>query len=193
MVWSAWSHSEALDQSMGSQFDSWPIGTDAVSSGVAPGQSPLEPTWVQLDAAGAVPEDEIGDILVKVQQFADETADEAERESQSIIDAARTEASRLVDEASERARSIVQSAQQLADQIVDTARPSETSMAASHQVSPISPEAVTDLSKAISEFAATNQDLIGELVQLRDSLTASLPAPVQPSTNLSQVLRDLPR
>jgi cell division septum initiation protein DivIVA len=184
---------------MGSQFDSWPIGPETTTSGGAPGPSQVESTWVQLAANGAVPEDEavaedeIGDILVKVQQFADETADEAERESQHIIDAARTEASRLVDEASERAHSIMQSAQQLADQIVDTARHSEPPVAPSHQGPPISREAITDLSKAISEFSATNQDLISELVQLRDSLTASLPAPIQPAANLSHVLRDLPR
>ena len=188
-------HSEqpGEDGVMASEFDNWPLGIDASARGAPSGQNQPDPAWVELVTEDPSSEDEIGDILVKVQQFADETADEAERESQAILGAARAEAARLVDEANGRARSIVESAQQMAEQIVGSATESAAASSPTQQSAPVSSEAIGELSSAIAEYANTNRDLIGELIQLRDALGASVSPPAQPVALHRPDIPDLPR
>ncbi len=96
------------------------------------------------------PEVQIGDIMMKVQQFADETAEDARRQARAVIADAQVEAASIVSRAKREAEEVVtQSAPQIA------------------------PEAVTNLCSAIEEFATTNRVLVDELVQLRQALTGS--------------------
>jgi hypothetical protein len=144
-------------------------------------------------------DDGIGEILLQVQRFADETAEEAQRNAHAVVDAARAEADRIL-EASRRqaerdAQAIVeagraeatsvleesrQQAIQYARATVDAARAEASRVleqSGQQRVelgvdgSPsVSPDAVADLSNAIAEFASTNRELIDELVQLRNAL-----------------------
>ena len=96
------------------------------------------------------PEVQIGDIMMKVQQFADETAEDARRQARAVIADAQIEAA-----------SIVSRARREAEEVAAQAAPQ------------IAPEAVTNLCSAIEEFAATNRVLVDELVQLRQVLAGS--------------------
>ena len=96
------------------------------------------------------PEVQIGDIMMKVQQFADETAEDARRLARTVIADAQVEAA-----------SIVSRARREAEEISAQAAPQ------------IAPEAVTNLCSAIEEFATTNRVLVDELVQLRQVLAGS--------------------
>ena len=96
------------------------------------------------------PEVQIGDIMVKVQRFADETAEDARRLARAVIADAQVEAA-----------SIVSRARREAEEIAAQAAPQ------------IAPEAVTNLCSAIEEFATTNRVLVDELVQLRQVLAGS--------------------
>ena len=93
---------------------------------------------------------EIGTILIRVQQFADETPRQAELQAKAVIETARVEAARIVEDA-----------QQQATELAVSARPV------------IAPDAVTNLSAALDEFASTNRFLVGELAQLRDALSGT--------------------
>ena len=143
------------------------------------------------------PDDEIGDILVTVQKFAIESAEEAERAAQAVVESARAEAERIRDEArqqaAQHAQAVVESARAEADQIVHAARRQATQQAQTivddvrqHSVDMtastrpgVSPDAVANLTASIAEFAETNRELIEELVLLRDSI-AEPQAPRQP-------------
>jgi regulator of protease activity HflC (stomatin/prohibitin superfamily) len=96
------------------------------------------------------PEVQIGDIMLKVQHFADETAEDARRQARAVIADAQVEAA-----------SIVSRARREAEEIAAQAAPQ------------IAPEAVTNLCSAIEEFANTNRVLVDELVQLRQTLKGS--------------------
>ena len=85
------------------------------------------------------PEVEIGDIMLKVQQFADEAAEDARRQARSVIADAQVEAA-----------SIVARARREAEEITATGAPQ------------IAPEAVTKLCSAIEEFAESNRVLVEE-------------------------------
>ena len=100
------------------------------------------------------PEVQIGDIMVKVQRFADETAEDARRVARAIIADAHVEAASIVSRARREAEEVAaQPAPQAAPQIA--------------------PEAVANLCSAIEEFANTNRVLVDELVQLRQTLVGS--------------------
>jgi len=113
-----------------------------------PGPTPLtlhvEPEPVQP------PEAAIGDIMLKVQRFADETAEEARQRARAVIADAQVEAA-----------TIVARARREADEI------------AAKSTLPIAPDAVTNLCSAIEEFSQTNKVLVDELVQLRQVLAGS--------------------
>ena len=111
------------------------------------------------------PEVEIGDIMLKVQRFADETAEEARRQARAILADAHVEAA-----------SIVTRARREAEEIAEQADPR------------IAPEAVGHLCTAIEEFAATNRVLVDELGQLRQVLVGAYgDTPVSPGGRLSSV------
>jgi hypothetical protein len=99
---------------------------------------------------GAEPEIEIGDIMLKVQRFADETAEEAQRQARAIIANAQVEAASIVSRARQEAEDVT---------AAEAVR--------------ISPEAVASLCSAIEGFAETNRLLVDELGQLRDALVES--------------------
>ena len=88
--------------------------------------------------------------MVKVQRFADETAEDARRLARAVIADAQVEAA-----------AIVSRARREAEEIGAKAAPQ------------IAPEAVTNLCSAIEEFATTNRVLVDELVQLRQVLAGS--------------------
>jgi hypothetical protein len=112
------------------------------------------------------PEVEIGEIMVKVQRFADETAEDARRQARSVIADAQVEAA-----------SIVARARREAEEITGQTTPQ------------LAPEAVTKLCTAIEEFADTNRVLVDELVHLRQSLNGSYAdTPVSPDSQLSPPL-----
>ena len=96
------------------------------------------------------PEVQIGDIMLKVQRFAEETAEDARRQARAVIADAQVEAA-----------SIVSRARREAEEVAVQAAP------------PIAPEAITNLCSAIEEFATTNRVLVDELVQLRQALAGS--------------------
>ncbi len=96
------------------------------------------------------PEVEIGDIMLKVQQFADEAAEDARAQARSVIADAQVEAA-----------SIVARARREAEEIAEQAPPQ------------IAPETVAKLCSAIEEFADSNRVLVEELDLLRRELTGS--------------------
>jgi hypothetical protein len=109
------------------------------------------------------PETEIGNIMLKVQRFADETAEEAKR----------------------RARGVIADAQVEAATIVARARRESEEIAAQCTL-PVAPETVTNLCSAIEEFSTTNKVLVDELVQLRQTLAGSYSeTPIAPSREVS--------
>jgi len=123
------------------------------ASGLTNGTNGWHPTPPPLGgdfAPGRAPDVEIGDIMVKVQRFADETAEEARRQARAIVANAQVEAASIVSRAH---------------------RESEDLTAA--VVPQISPGAVASLCSAIEEFAETNRVLVEELSQLREALTGS--------------------
>jgi hypothetical protein len=126
-----------------------------------PGPTPLtlhvEPEPVQP------PEAAIGDIMMKVQRFADETAEEAKQKARAVIADAQVEAATIVARARREAEEI-----------------------ASQTALPIAPEAVTNLCSAIEEFSNTNKVLVNELVQLRQALAGSYSeTPIAPNPGVS--------
>jgi F0F1-type ATP synthase membrane subunit b/b' len=103
--------------------------------------------------------------MLKVQRFADETAEEAQRQARAIVADAQLEAA-----------SIVSRARREAEEVTATAVPQ------------ISPEAVATLCSAIEGFAETNRVLVDELAQLRDALTGSYAdTPISSHGHLSAV------
>jgi hypothetical protein len=115
------------------------------------------PVGLRPQPAAAISDTEIGEILVQVQQFADETAQQAEQRAQAVVQAAAAEADRIVAEAREGA-----------SQVVPPGAP------------PIPPGAVAALLGALDEFATTNRVLIEELAQLRQALALAAPTPFPP-------------
>jgi hypothetical protein len=118
-------------------------------------ESPDGNNGAQLRSSGQLQPDagsevEIGTILMRVQQFADETARQAELQANAVVEAARVEAARIVEEARQQAAGLAVSARPV-----------------------IAPDAVTNLSAALDEFASTNRFLVGELTQLRDALSGT--------------------
>ena len=106
---------------------------------------------------------EIGDIMLQVQQFAEQAAEDARRQARSVIAEAQVEAA-----------SIVARARREAEDITEQAAPT------------IAPEAVTKLCSAIEGFAETNRVLVDELAYLRQALAGSYSdTPVTPSGRLS--------
>jgi vacuolar-type H+-ATPase subunit H len=77
-------------------------------------------------------ESELGDILVRVQQFAGETEEQARREAQIIVDSARTEARLIIAGAEQSAPTVIESARIEARRIIE-----ETSGQASQQAGEI--------------------------------------------------------
>jgi hypothetical protein len=111
-------------------------------------QPPPPPVSLQPEPAPASsPEVAIGDIMVRVQRFADETAEEAQQRARSVIANAQVEAASIVARARREAEEI-----------------------AAQAALPVAPEAITNLCSAIEEFAGTNRILVDELVQLRQAL-----------------------
>ena len=147
------------------------------------------------------PEVEIGNIMIQLQRFADETADEAERKAQEVIATAETQAAAMIQRATEsavQAQSIIQSAQAEAQSIIQRAHAEAQSITQQVQdqahavgadaiaVPAIAPETVHALSVAVEEFAETNRALIAELTQLRQALVPSLLA--EPASQATQQL-----
>ncbi len=94
-------------------------------------------------------EDDIGDIILKAQRFAEATAIEAQNRAQTTVQNAQAHAARIVREAELHASSI----------------------ASQHQ--PMVPrDDVADLCGTIDRFARSNEELVGELAQLRAALAA---------------------
>jgi hypothetical protein len=140
------------------------IDDSGSTNGWQPAPSPPPPVGVNVTPAHS-PEVEIGDIMLKVQRFADETAEEAQRQARAIVADAQVEAA-----------SIVSRARREADDVVAAAVPQ------------ISPEAVASLCSAIEGFAETNRVLVEELALLRDALTGSYSdTPISASGHLSAV------
>jgi len=111
------------------------------------------------------PEAAIGDIMLKVQRFADETAEEAQQRARAVIADAQVEAATIVARARREAEDI-----------------------AAQTTLPIAPDAVTNLCSAIEEFSNTNKELVDELVHLRHALAGSYSqTPVSPSPDVSVV------
>jgi hypothetical protein len=122
-----------------------------VSPDSSNGWPPPPPLSLHVDPEPVTtPEVEIGDIMVKVQAFADETAEDARRQARSVIADAQVEAA-----------SIVSRARREAEDIAASAAPQ------------LAPEGVAKLCSAIEEFANTNRVLVDELVQLRQVLAGS--------------------
>jgi len=126
-----------------------------------PGPAPLT---LHVEPEPAPPtEAAIGDIMLKVQCFADETAEEAKQRARAVIAEAQVEAATIVARARREAEEI-----------------------ASQAALPIAPDAVTNLCSAIEEFSNTNKVLVDELVQLRQALAGSYAeTPVSPSPDVS--------
>ncbi len=112
--------------------------------------------------AGTSPEVAIGDIMVRVQRFADETAEDAQQKARSVIANAQVEAASIVARARREAEEI-----------------------AAQSALPVAPEAITNLCSAIEEFAGTNRILVDELVQLRQALVGSYAS--TPVSNAAEV------
>jgi cell division septum initiation protein DivIVA len=132
---------------------------------------------VQTESA-ASRETEIGTIMVQLQKFADDSAEEAERKAQAIEANAHAQATEIIRQAGETAgdaNAIVQAAHAEAQAIVEQAR-RQAGEIASRIRPPISPETVHALSTAIEKFAHTNRTLVAELTQLRQSLAESYTA-----------------
>jgi hypothetical protein len=127
-------------------------------------QAPPLTLHVQPEPAES-PEVEIGDIMLKVQRFADETGEEAKRQARAILADAHVEAA-----------SIVTRARREAEAIAEQANPQ------------VAPEIVGHLCSAIEEFATTNRILVDELVELRQALVGTYgDTPVSPGGRLSSV------
>jgi hypothetical protein len=123
------------------------------------------PTPLTLHVEPEPAESAIGDIILKVQRFADETAEGAKQKARAVIADAQVEAA-----------TIVARARREADEI------------AAQTALPIAPEAVTNLCSAIEEFSQTNKVLVDELVQLRQALAGSYSeTPISPSPGVSVV------
>ena len=88
--------------------------------------------------------------MLKVQRFADETAEEAKQRARSVIADAQVEAATIVARARREAEEI-----------------------ATQAALPIAPDVVTNLCSAIEEFSNTNKVLVDELVELRRALVGS--------------------
>jgi hypothetical protein len=123
------------------------------------GWQPPPPVSLQPEPAPAPsPEVAIGDIMVRVQRFADETAEEAQQKARSVIANAQVEAASIAEEIAAQA------------------------------ALPVAPEAITNLCSAIEEFAGTNRILVDELVQLRQALVGSYAnTPVSSAAGVSVV------
>ena len=101
-------------------------------------------------------EDDIGDIILKAQRFAEVTAIEAQNRAQATVQSAQAHAARIVREAELHA----------------------SSLASQHQ--PMVPrDDVADLCGTIDRFARSNEELVGELAQLRAALAAGWIEPQQ--------------
>lgn len=112
---------------------------------------PPPPVSLQPEPAPAPsPEVAIGDIMVRVQRFADETAEDAQQKARSVIANAQVEAASIVARARREAEEIT-----------------------AQSALPVAPEAITNLCTAIEEFAGTNRILVDELTQLRQALVGS--------------------
>ena len=148
---------------------------------------PTAPIALRLQPEPAPsPEVEIGNIMIQLQRFTDETAAEAERKAQEVIAGAEAQAAVLIQRASEangQAQAIVQSAHAEAQSIVQAAHAQAESIAQQTRANTtlmatgpaIAPETVQALCSAIEEFAATNQTLVAELAELRQALQAPAP------------------
>jgi hypothetical protein len=129
-----------------------------------PEPAPAPPVALQPEPAPS-PEVAIGDIMVRVQRFADETAEEAQHKARTIIANAQLEAASIVSRARREAEEI-----------------------AAQSALPVAPEAITNLCSAIEEFAGTNRILVDELVQLRQALVGSYAnTPVSSAAEVSVV------
>ncbi len=139
-------------------------GLPSIVSSEGSGKQSPPPLTLHVDPEPTPsPEVEIGEIMLKVQQFADETAEDARRQARSVLADAQVEAA-----------SIVARARREAEEITAQANPQ------------LAPEAVTKLCTAIEEFADTNRVLVDELVHLRQSLTGSYAdTPVAPNIPLA--------
>ena len=144
-------------------------------------------------------DDEIGDILLRVQKFASESTLEAQHTADSIVESAQIESHRLAEEGCQRgvrdAQTIVESARAQADQILEQARRDADQVAQAiverarqqstqaagedHRQPAVSSDAVANLTASIAEFADTNRELIEELVRLRNAVSEPL-VPRQP-------------
>jgi hypothetical protein len=109
-----------------------------------------------VDQPVDIPEDEIGNIILNAQHFADVTAVEAQN----------------------RAHATVQSAQARATLIVKDAELQASTIAAQHQPT-VPREDVADLCVTIDRFARSNEELVEELAQLRAALAAGWIEPHQ--------------
>lgn len=127
------------------------------------GWRPPPPVSLQPEPAPAPsPEVAIGDIMVRVQRFADETAEDAQQKARSVIANAQVEAASIVARARREAEEI-----------------------SAQSALPVAPEAITNLCSAIEEFAGTNRILVDELVQLRQALVGSYAS--TPVSNAAEV------
>ena len=118
---------------MGFAFDEvtgLPVIVEPQDVAQRPGPPPLA-LHVQPEPVES-PEVEIGDIMLKVQQFADEAAEDARRQARAVIADAQVEAA-----------SIVARARREAEEITEQAPPQ------------IAPETVAKLCSAIEDFADT--------------------------------------
>jgi len=105
---------------------------------------------------------EMGSLFVQAQRFADQTADEAERNAQEVISAAEAKAAEIIQRAPLAGPAPVpESAPAPAGAVAVPARPT------------IAPEAIANLSAAIAEFADTNRTLTAEIVKLRQAIGES--------------------
>ncbi len=121
--------------------DSWP-----------PAAQPPAPPALRIEPERAPsPEVQIGDIMMKVQRFADETAEDSKRQARAVIADAQVEAAAIVSRARREAEEL-------------------SAQAATPR---FAPEVVTHLCSAIEEFATTNRVLVDELIQLRQALAGS--------------------
>jgi vacuolar-type H+-ATPase subunit H len=167
---------------MGFAYDE--IGLPVIDAPHGPNGHSLSASREQAPAsapAGFSQEDEIGELLLQVQRFVDETAHEAERNARSIIEGAKTEANRIVEqsrqEAEQTGHAIIKAATFEANRVMENSRniapqrPIPTTQS-------VDPQVVSNLTNAIAEFAGTNRLLFDELVQLRNALAA---APLSPS------------
>ena len=130
--------------------------------------------------AGITQEDEVGDLLLQVQRFVDETAHEAERNARAIIEGAKSEANRIVEQSRQEAghsgQAIIETARAEADRIAVESNREATGHPILATPS-VDPHVISNLTNAIAEFAGTNRLLIDELVQLRNELATLNPTP----------------